>query len=240
VITLFLSTNARAEWLATIGQLRAFVRTKGAIFTSFLQDKQNTLLELSKRQDSIRGLAYLADIFNHMNETNLSIQGPEVTITDATEKLQTFFAKLSMWKKRVDTASLQTFRCWRKCFIKIELIQNSQPVSLKTEIREHLETLQNSFKVISVTYSIKVEPWIRSPFLSDIICIEYAGLAKEELTDLRTKTYYNWSLIKKPWKILVFLDRSLSSPCKASYKLNSVALVRKRTIPTERPPLSAK
>jgi hypothetical protein len=39
-----------------------------------------------------RRLAYLADIFNHMNEINLSIQGPEVTIMDATEKLQAFLA----------------------------------------------------------------------------------------------------------------------------------------------------
>jgi hypothetical protein len=37
-------------------------------------------------------LAYLADIFNNMNEISLSIQGPEVTIMDPTEILQTFLA----------------------------------------------------------------------------------------------------------------------------------------------------
>jgi hypothetical protein len=37
-------------------------------------------------------LAYLADIFNHINEISLSIQGPEVTITDATEILQAVLA----------------------------------------------------------------------------------------------------------------------------------------------------
>jgi hypothetical protein len=47
-------------------------------------------------------LAYLADIFNHMNEINLSIQGTEDTIINATENLQAFLAKLSVWKKRVE------------------------------------------------------------------------------------------------------------------------------------------
>jgi hypothetical protein len=53
-------------------------------------------LEHVERKDSIHGLAYLEDIFNHMNEINLSIQGPDVTIMNATEKLQAFFAKLSI------------------------------------------------------------------------------------------------------------------------------------------------
>jgi hypothetical protein len=53
----------------------------------FLKGKENPLLELVERKDFINGLAYLADVFNHMNKINLSIQGPEVTIVDATEKL---------------------------------------------------------------------------------------------------------------------------------------------------------
>jgi hypothetical protein len=45
-----------------------------------------------------------------------------------------------------------------------------------------------------------------------------------------------------PMKSLTFLQNicELLLDYMASYKLNSVALVRKRTIPTERPPLSAK
>ncbi|GBP11288.1 Protein ZBED8 [Eumeta japonica] len=36
------------------------------------------------------GLAYLADIFTHLNEINLSLQGPAVTIVDASERLKGF------------------------------------------------------------------------------------------------------------------------------------------------------
>jgi hypothetical protein len=45
-------------------------------------------LEHFERKDFIHVFAYLADIFNHMTEINLSIQSPEVTIIEATEKLQ--------------------------------------------------------------------------------------------------------------------------------------------------------
>jgi hypothetical protein len=47
-------------------------------------------------------LAYLTDIFNHTNEINLSIQGPEVTIMDATEQSQAFLAELPIWTKTED------------------------------------------------------------------------------------------------------------------------------------------
>jgi hypothetical protein len=81
-----------------------------AEFSFFLKEKENLLLEHVERKDFIHGLAYLEDIFNHTNEINLSIQGPEVTIMDATEKLQAFLAKLSIWKKRVEADIVANFQ----------------------------------------------------------------------------------------------------------------------------------
>jgi len=42
----------------------------------------------------------LGDIFSHLNEVNLSIQGPDLTILDVTGRLQAFQAKLPLWKRR--------------------------------------------------------------------------------------------------------------------------------------------
>jgi hypothetical protein len=58
-------------------------------------------------------------------------------------------------------------------------IQNSLSVSLKREICEHLEILQNFSKSYFCNDGIKVEPCIRDPFLSDINCIEDFDLAKD-------------------------------------------------------------
>jgi hypothetical protein len=67
-------------------------------------------LEHFERNDFIHGLAYLADISHHMNKINLSIQGPEVTIMDATEILQAFLAKSPVWKNRLEADILANFQ----------------------------------------------------------------------------------------------------------------------------------
>jgi hypothetical protein len=48
--------------------------------------------------------------FNHVTEINISIQGPEVTIRNAPEKLQAVLAKLSIWKCRKESDILANFQ----------------------------------------------------------------------------------------------------------------------------------
>jgi hypothetical protein len=60
---------------------------------------------------------------------------------------------------------------------------NSDDQSLKREICEHMETLQISFESYFYLDGINVEH-------PDLNCIEDVDLAKEELVDLRTETYY--------------------------------------------------
>jgi hypothetical protein len=62
-------------------------------------------------------------------------------------------------------------------------IQNFLSISLKREIREHLETLQNSIKSYFYLDGIKVEPWICNSFLT----VSKMLTSQDELTDLRTK-----------------------------------------------------
>jgi hypothetical protein len=51
-----------------------------------------------------------------MNNITLSIQGPQVTIMDATEKLQAFLAKLSLWMKGVEDDILANFQMLEEVF----------------------------------------------------------------------------------------------------------------------------
>jgi hypothetical protein len=70
------------RWLSRGQVLKRLLELRAEV-SFFLKEKETTLLEHNERKDCIHELAYLADIFNHMNEINLSIQGPEVTIMDA-------------------------------------------------------------------------------------------------------------------------------------------------------------
>jgi hypothetical protein len=103
--------------------------------------KETSLMEHFKKV-----LAYLADIYKRMKETIFKILGPEVTIVviDIHANLKT----------------LEEVFC--QDAVKI---QNYISVSLKTEICEHLRTLQGSFKSFFSLDGTKVEPWILSPFL---------------------------------------------------------------------------
>jgi hypothetical protein len=75
--------NTEVRWLSR-GQVSKCLFELTAEVSLFLKENENPFLEHFGRKDFIHGLAYLADIFNHMNETHLSIQCPEVTIMGAT------------------------------------------------------------------------------------------------------------------------------------------------------------
>ena len=60
-------------------------------------------------KEFLYGFAYLADIFSHLNEANLSIQGPDLTIIDVIERLQAFQAKFPLWKRRLETGNFANF-----------------------------------------------------------------------------------------------------------------------------------
>ncbi|XP_042236440.1 protein ZBED8-like [Homarus americanus] len=170
----------RGQILKRLIELRAEV-------SLFFREKESPLSEQFGSEEFIHGLAYLADIFGHMNEVNLAIQGPRVTIMDAAERLQAFLAKLPLWK-----SSLEADNCANFPLLEEVLVQNgiesdkALSISLQAEFCRHLDTLQNSFKSYFCSGDLKVETWIRNPFLVDIDCISDEDLAKEDLIDLKT------------------------------------------------------
>jgi len=92
--------HTEVHWLSRGQVLKRIFMLKTEV-SLFLKEKDNSLFEYFKKKDFICKLAYLADIFNHMNDICLSIQGPDTTIMDATEKLQAFLLKMSLWKIRI-------------------------------------------------------------------------------------------------------------------------------------------
>ena len=54
-------------------------------------------------------LAFLADIFEHLNHLNSSMQGENESILSSTDKLHGFKDKLNMWKSRVLQKNLEMF-----------------------------------------------------------------------------------------------------------------------------------
>lgn len=77
----------------------------------FFSNTQRFAAHSQNYEQFIHDLACLADIFDRLNELNLSIQGPKVTIMDAAERMKAFLVKLSLWKKRLEADNYQIFQC---------------------------------------------------------------------------------------------------------------------------------
>ena len=46
-------------------------------------------------------LAYLADVFGHLNGMNLSLQGRDVTVSDVKDKLAGLTGRIGVWQARI-------------------------------------------------------------------------------------------------------------------------------------------
>lgn len=69
---------------------------------SFLEIKAVKLL-------TILSLAYLADVFTHLNELNVSMQRTGMNMITAREKLSALTKKLPMWIRRIESGNFANF-----------------------------------------------------------------------------------------------------------------------------------
>ena len=76
--------HTEERWLSRGRVLMRVFKLKTEVLL-FLKERDNPLFQHFERNDFLYQLAYLADIFDHINNVCLSIQGPDITIMDATE-----------------------------------------------------------------------------------------------------------------------------------------------------------
>ena len=76
-------------WLSKGQVLKCLMELRKEV-SFILREKQNPLSVQFDCKEFFCGLVYLADIFGHINEINLSVQGPDIMIIDAMERLQAF------------------------------------------------------------------------------------------------------------------------------------------------------
>ena len=92
-------------------------------------------------------LSLLGRYLCHLNEVNLSIQEPDLTIVNVTERLQAIQAKLSLWKRRLETDNFANFPMLEEV-ISHSRIDNTETMApfLRGNMCENLDTLQQSLK----------------------------------------------------------------------------------------------
>ncbi|XP_042240162.1 SCAN domain-containing protein 3-like [Homarus americanus] len=111
-------------------------------------------------------LAYLADIFEQLNRLNLKLQGKDRNVFYLMDCLRAFLAKLQNWQRKINAGNVAMFEN-----LSTVLDENEDHLldpSLKTEITQHLKSLENEFKKYFPEFEEKDGKLVRNPFSSTL------------------------------------------------------------------------
>ena len=109
-------------------------------------------------------LAYLADIFETLNQLNKKLQGPGSNIIVHTDAINAFVAKLKLWSQQVNKDNFASFHRLT------DIIEKDFEQNLKENIISHLQSLQNEFERYfpEINTSIILMKVARNPFLCTV------------------------------------------------------------------------
>uniref|UniRef100_A0A673GQG2 DUF4371 domain-containing protein n=1 Tax=Sinocyclocheilus rhinocerous TaxID=307959 RepID=A0A673GQG2_9TELE len=162
---LLLHTEVR--WLSRGRVLTRLFQLRDEVRTFFIDSK----FELADRLcdfDWLCKLAYLADIFSHLNGLNLALQGTAVTMFHVHNKIEATVKKIDLWGKRIARANYESFEN-----VSDFLSKEERPLPV-THMQALKSQMQDYFPDIS-----KQQSWIQYPFANhteDVI----AGLTYKE------------------------------------------------------------
>lgn len=143
----------------------------------FLQENKSDFAENFEDEIFILSLSYLADIFSHLNDLNLFMQGMFANNIDCTEKVEAFKKKLSLWKRRIQGGNVGSFPT-------LDEKQGDKPIKpmLVENIVAHLSLLETTMaQYFPMDHTFP--EWIQQPFLADMD--DDDDDLKEELIDLQ-------------------------------------------------------
>lgn len=128
----------------------------------------------------IMTLAYLSDIFNRLNNLNLSLQGRGTNRFSVNDKINAFIKKIQMMEKSVSDENLQSFPNLENFVSEHEIKVENKFI---TNIKLHCQILAESFeKYFQEDYSEML--WIRNPFIIENYPSNISYNNKESLIEL--------------------------------------------------------
>lgn len=103
-------------------------------------------------------LAYLADIFYHLNVLNQSMQGRDAYILHMQDKVRAFSMKITLWSRKFQEGITEMFPLLHQ-----ELSSGGELDTISALIQSHLDHLQGCFKDYFPDLDNTHLNWIRSP-----------------------------------------------------------------------------
>ena len=100
--------HAEVRWLSRGRSLKRLLTLIDEVLL-FLTEQNSYLADYFHDNLWLLKLCYLADIFDKINDMNLSMQGVCVNMFMLKNKLKVFVKKILIWKNRVKSGSLEMF-----------------------------------------------------------------------------------------------------------------------------------
>ena len=94
----------KVRWLLRGKYLSRLYELKNQV-EIFLRENKNKLHVQFHNKEFVVMLAYLADVFGHLNDINLSLQGCNVTVSYIKDKLAGLTARMGVWQSRIKIGS---------------------------------------------------------------------------------------------------------------------------------------
>ena len=132
------------------------IRDREEIMLFLMAEGSEKYVDLFADDDLRAKLAYLADIFGHLNVFNVSLRGPADTILGATDKLHAFREKLTLWQTQMEEGKVTMFPLFSK-------EENANPGLLQA-IKNHLQSLQTACASYFPDLDTTHYDCIRNPF----------------------------------------------------------------------------
>ncbi|XP_054864535.1 zinc finger BED domain-containing protein 5-like [Amphiprion ocellaris] len=131
-----------------------------AEIAAFLSQNNSPLADVFSSKGWLALVAYLTDIFEHLNMLNVSVQGRGHNILEQRDKIDAFKKKISLWINHVSNKRLDMFP--NACYEQQQLDAAGKKTMTKT-ISTHLNKLFERFS----DYFPDKQPeddWVRDPF----------------------------------------------------------------------------
>ena len=115
-------------------------------------------------------LCYLSNIFEKLNDFNLSVQGRNCNIFTSNDKIKSFIKKINIWKSIIKKDSFEMFCGIDNFKIEKNLCKNF----IAKIIIDHLKALETQFRKYFISIiDFKKLLWIQKPFLIGLNKIDY-------------------------------------------------------------------
>ena len=98
----------KVRWLSRGKCLSLLYELKNEV-EIFLQENKNSLRFQFYHKEFVVMLEYLADVFGHLNDMNLSLQSRNVTVSDLKDKLAGITARMGVWQARIKVGFIASF-----------------------------------------------------------------------------------------------------------------------------------